>query len=83
LAGEFIIPEFLSSGVKDLIAKVLVTEPENRFKINDIREHSWFGLKTPINMSEGIIIGYNHIPIEKSILDMMVQFGFEAEYTEK
>lgn len=83
LAGEFVIPEFLSSGVKDLIAKVLVTEPENRFKINDIREHSWFGLKTPINMSEGIIIGYNHIPIEKSILDMMVQFGFEAEYTEK
>lgn len=83
LAGEFIIPDFLSKDVKDLIAKILVTDPEKRLTIEQIRDHSWFSLSTPIQMSEGIIIGYNQIPIEGKILEMMKEYGFESEYTQQ
>lgn len=34
-------------------------------------------------MSEGIIIGYNQIPIEPKILDMMKEYGFDSEYTQQ
>jgi 5'-AMP-activated protein kinase, catalytic alpha subunit len=36
-----------------------------------------------VHFNEGIVIGYNQIPVEQSILKMMSQFGFEPEYTEK
>lgn len=83
LAGEFTLPDFISRDVKELIIKILVTDPEKRYKVNEIRDHSWFSSSTPILTNEGIIIGYDQIPIETSILKMMGQFGFEAEYTEK
>lgn len=69
--------------MQDLIKKILVTEPDQRYNINQIRDHIWFSLNQPIQTSEGILIGYTHIPIEKAILDMMKQFGFEPEYVQK
>lgn len=83
LAGDFTIPDFLSKNLQNLIKKILVTDPSKRCSIKQIREHKWFSVSIPIQISEGIIIGYNHIPIEESIIEMMKQFGFEAEYIEK
>lgn len=83
LAGDFTIPDFLSKNLQNLIKKILVTDPSKRYNIKQIRNHKWFSVSIPIQISEGIIIGYNHIPIEKSIIEMMKQFGFEAEYIEK
>jgi 5'-AMP-activated protein kinase catalytic alpha subunit len=42
LACDFIIPGFISSSNKDLIQKILQTDPQKRFKISDIRYHEWY-----------------------------------------
>jgi 5'-AMP-activated protein kinase catalytic alpha subunit len=38
---EYKCPKFVSPAVKDLIAKILNTDPELRYTIHDIRQHSW------------------------------------------
>ena len=43
LACDYLIPGFISAGCKDLIRKILNTDPEKRFKINEIRAHEWYG----------------------------------------
>lgn len=61
LDGDYTVPDFISSDVKDLILKVLVTDPEKRYSIEDIKNHKWFSLSTPLYISEGIMIGQCHI----------------------
>jgi 5'-AMP-activated protein kinase catalytic alpha subunit len=49
LSGEFSIPKFVSSEGKDLIKRILNTDPEERYTAKDIRNHSWFKLSQPIS----------------------------------
>ena len=42
LKGDFQIPRFVSKEAADLLKSILCIDPEKRFKIKDIREHSWF-----------------------------------------
>ena len=53
------IPNFVSELGKDLIKRILVTNPNLRFNINQIKNHPWFYLyrKNGRNLvSEGLII---------------------------
>ena len=77
------LPDFLSKEVRDMIGKILITDPDKRLTIKQIRDHKWFWLNIPIQISDGIIIGYNQIPIESKILEMMKEYGFESEYTQQ
>jgi len=42
LAGDFKCPDFVSPEVKDLIRRILITDPENRATIASIRRHPWY-----------------------------------------
>jgi 5'-AMP-activated protein kinase catalytic alpha subunit len=42
LSGEFHLPKFVSSEGKEMIKKILNTDPDTRFTVKDIREHGWF-----------------------------------------
>ena len=42
LKGDFQIPKFVSKEASDLLKKILCTDPELRYKIDDIRQHKWF-----------------------------------------
>ena len=42
MSGEFKIPSFVSKDAADLLNKILNTDPEERYKIEDIKEHQWF-----------------------------------------
>ncbi len=44
LSGEFKIPSFVSAHAQEMLQKILNTDPEKRFKIEDIRENPWFKL---------------------------------------
>lgn len=44
LSGDFFIPKFVSDDCKDLMKCILNTDPEKRFKAEDIWTHSWFNL---------------------------------------
>lgn len=40
--GKFIIPDFLSKEVADLLTSLLVVDPSKRYTIPEIRRNSWF-----------------------------------------
>jgi 5'-AMP-activated protein kinase catalytic alpha subunit len=39
---DYLIPGFISANCKDLIKKVLNTDPQARTSIKDIRAHDWY-----------------------------------------
>lgn len=41
MSADYQMPKFLSAECKDFITKILNTDPETRFKISDIRNHSY------------------------------------------
>ena len=49
----------MSNNARDLLKKVLNTDPTKRYGAKEIKEHSWFNLKNIGDEPNGIIIGYN------------------------
>lgn len=39
---EYKSPKWISSEVRDLIRKILETDPKRRYTLEDIRQHSWY-----------------------------------------
>lgn len=64
---DYMIPGFISKISKDLIQKVLNTDPVKRFTINDIKNHEWFTQVKPHEL-EGIIIGKDRVPVIEEFL---------------
>lgn len=42
LAGEYKVPKFLSQDCANFLSKILNTDPETRYSIEDIRNHPWY-----------------------------------------
>lgn len=51
--------------------------------IEEIKNHPWFAVSHPVYINEGLIIGYNRIPIQKEILEIMSKEGFDIRYIER
>ena len=84
LSGEYKIPKHLSEDAKDILSKILNTNPEKRFRVEDIRKHKWWALgSSQKNYSHGIIVGYNRIPIDDAVLDAVVMLGFDRDFSRK
>ncbi len=64
LNNEYTIPDFVSDNAADILRKILTTDPANRIKINEIKNHSWITQYNDVKINEGIIVGYNRIPVE-------------------
>ena len=78
-SGKFTIPAFISEPAKDLIKKILVTDPSHRIGIYQIKNHPWFNLLNPtLNINEGLLINQIVIPLDENVINEMVKkFGFE------
>lgn len=83
ISGQFEIPEFMPPKVESLLQAILVTDPKTRVGIDSIKKHGWFKDHTLIPKNQGIIVGYSQIPLEESILDMLISYGFNREYSQK
>ena len=68
LSGDFSIPKHVSQDARDLLRKVLNTDPTKRFTSKDIRSHPWFTMRHLGEEPAGIIIGYNEIPVSREII---------------
>ena len=81
--GKFNIPNFVSELAKDLIKRILVTNPNNRFNINQIKNHPWFNLyrKNGKNfVYEGLLINTIVIPIDENVvIEMGNKFKLNLE----
>lgn len=57
LNGEYTIPKIASDDAKDLIKNILQTNPEVRFRVQDIRKHLWYQSPQMDRIVGGIFIG--------------------------
>ena len=62
MKGKFSIPNHVSSQAKDLLNKILVTDPNKRYNTTNIKNHSWFNLNN-IAINSGISITNSVIPV--------------------
>lgn len=69
---DYLIPGFISALCKDMMKKVLNTEPTTRIKVADIRKHGWYQLIESVEM-EGIIVGTDPIPIMEEIKSELIE----------
>lgn len=78
--GKFALPSFVSESCKDLIRKILVTNPMKRYKINEIFQHPWLRVieQSPF---DGLNIALFVIPIDEDIVKKMEKYGFSKEET--
>lgn len=83
LKGEFELPDFLSDNAKDMLKKVMNTDPEIRYKIPDIRKHPWYSLARAEKVDEGILVGYQQIPLDRFILSELQKYDIDPEYGRK
>ena len=78
--GKFNIPHFISDNAKDLLKKILNTDPSKRYNISQIKNHSWFNLINPkINMSEGLLLFKYVIPVDEDLVEKMEEFYDDKE----
>jgi len=83
LKGKYELPDFLSKDAKDLLKKVLNTDPKKRYTIEEIRKHSWYSLVKPLEYDEGIMIGYKQVPIDLGIVSELNKYDIDPEYARK
>ena len=72
--GLFSLPSFLSQSCKDLLKKILVTDPKKRYGFEEIKHHSWFmsvnnvmGKNIFFN-SPGVFVDEDVLPIDVEIV---------------
>eukprot|EP00357_Protocruzia_adherens_P011675 CAMPEP_0115000828 /NCGR_PEP_ID=MMETSP0216-20121206/16998_1 /TAXON_ID=223996 /ORGANISM="Protocruzia adherens, Strain Boccale" /LENGTH=458 /DNA_ID=CAMNT_0002366017 /DNA_START=422 /DNA_END=1798 /DNA_ORIENTATION=+ len=82
LGGEYQVPKWISPEGRHLVKSILNTDPEERYTVHDIREHPWY-IQARLRQYEGIIVGYNQVPIDEKIINQVGQYGFDVEYTRK
>lgn len=73
LNAEYTIPDFVSPDCADLITKILNTDPNSRFTLQDIKSHTWFKQIKQLKEYTGIIVNKNPIPCDMRILDQIIQ----------
>ena len=72
--GKFVIPNHVTENARDLLNKILVTDPKKRLTIYQIKHHPWFSLyndKGKLMVSEGLILSKTVEPIDEEVVSSM------------
>ena len=62
LSCEYLVPGYVDKQAKDMMKHIMQSDPKQRYKIKDIKAHSWY-CKVSQNQLDGMIIGQDEIPI--------------------
>lgn len=73
----------MSNEAKDIITCILNTDPEKRYKIEDIRKHPWFNQVKCEENFKGVIVGVDPVPIDPEILHGLSNYNINVEYARK
>jgi len=82
LSGKYVVPDFLSSEVVDLLAAILTQDPEKRPSIATIRQHPWFDLSQPPCENKGVIVGYSKMNHDPRVLLALEKLNLETTVTQ-
>ena len=78
ITGQYALPEHLSRNAKDLLRKMLQTNPRKRITLNEIRSHPWFNIVPHIdNVHGGINVKTHVLPIDEDIVDKMEKYEYD------
>ncbi|CAD8043778.1 unnamed protein product [Paramecium primaurelia] len=84
LSGTYQMPSHLSKDAQSMITGILTVDPEKRFTIDNIHNHSWFNIyRRSYEIPPGIVVGYNRIPIDQDILKQLKSFGIDIDHAQK
>lgn len=80
------MPKFLSQPCKDLIGKILNTDPETRYRISDIRSHPYMREAIKDYQTKprepGLFPGLQKMPYDKELLKRIIEdYSFEEDYS--
>ena len=73
LSGQFASPKWISGEAKDLLSKILNTNPEARYKFSQIRHHPWF-----TQVSQRLSLAEN-TEIDEEVLASLEAYGHDVE----
>jgi serine/threonine protein kinase len=68
-AGLYVIDKKISPELKDLLARLINTNPSKRIRLRDIIDHPWYLKFSPSKSISGIEIGYQTIPVDKRVVN--------------
>lgn len=68
LSCDYSIPSHVSNLAVDLIRKIFVRNPEKRYTIEDIKNHSWFNLFKPNQVRTGLYENQSEVKIDKMLV---------------
>ena len=80
LSCDYLMPGFITQACKELIRKILNTEPGSRYSIRDIRGHEWYQQVKATDL-EGIVVGKDKIPVVEEVLDKLKEQFAEEVFT--
>ena len=79
-SGDYQCPPFLSMEARDVLKRMLNTDPEERVGLDDLRKHPWWALSREETAS-GLLIGTSRIPIDSTVVKGLSEYGFAADFT--
>ena len=82
LAGDCKYSKSISRKSKSFLRGILNIDPDQRFSISEIRAHDWYK-QIEEKPKPGILIGYDHIRVDYSVLSQLKSFGYDLDYTKK
>lgn len=81
MAAEYVLPKFLSSQCKDLMRKILNTDPETRYTVNEIRNHTWSLQVKDCFKDMGLFPGKEKMQIEEKLFKKIIEeYNFDVKY---
>ena len=84
MSADYSLPKFLSSQCKDVIRRILNTDPEQRYGVPDIRNHTWSLQVKDKNRDAGLFPGKEKMPVEEKLFAKIVdEFNFDRKYAMK
>ncbi|CAE8648056.1 unnamed protein product, partial [Polarella glacialis] len=81
LNAEYQAPKFISDSVRDLIARMLNTDPEQRFNAPRIRAHAWY--RQIPDAAHPYVSDTGDRPLDDEVLEQLDRFGFPRDYAIK
>ncbi|OMJ69287.1 hypothetical protein SteCoe_33028 [Stentor coeruleus] len=82
LKGVYTAPNYISESAKDLIKNILRTDPDQRYTIDEIKNHEWFN-QVKQEISSGILVGYQNIQVDNIILNKLENYKVDLDYAKK
>jgi 5'-AMP-activated protein kinase, catalytic alpha subunit len=84
MGAEYTLPKFLSGQCKDMIRRILNTDPETRFSVAEIRNHTWSLQVKDRNRDMGLFPGKEKMPVEEKLFEkLLIEYNFDRKYAQK